>query len=143
VTENHIRLQSLLINTRNEKVTRDLKRIYQSRTTGGDLRVFCVSNTTYWSHREVPREEGSDYLLLSNIIAVRSYCIALVAQSQLRAATKYIRDRVPALLGSIELWVQSGSGNFGAERRQAIRKGVDEIERRFERASPITGVVLS
>jgi hypothetical protein len=98
--------------------------------------VFCVSNTDYWEHRFSRKEQASDYRHLSNIILVRQHCIALVAQSQFRAATEYIRDKVPALLGSIELWVQSGAGDVGVERRQAIRRGVDQIELQLGRVSP-------
>lgn len=40
-------------------------------------------------------------------------------------------DAVPALLGSLQLWVDSGAGTAGAERKELIRSAVDQIERQM------------
>ena len=103
------------------------------------MKVFCVSNTDYWEHREAPKEDALPALRLSRIIDVRRHCISIVAESQLRAATEYVKDVVPALLGSIELWVQSGSGSMSAERKQAIRNALDEVERGLHGVSAVEG----
>jgi hypothetical protein len=132
---NHFRQKNYLINTRNRTITTELRRTYQNRTVSGELNVFCVSNTYYWEHRASNSDLASEYLHLSNILALRSYCIGLVAQSQLREATEYIRDSVPALLGSIELWIQSGVAEVGVERRQAIRNSISQIELQFQGVS--------
>jgi hypothetical protein len=102
---------------------------------GCDLKVFCVSNTYYWKHRYSTADQTPEYLHLTNILGLRAHCISLVAQSQLRAAKEYIIDKVPSLLGSVELWIQSGAGDIGVERRQAIRSIVEEIELQFQRVS--------
>lgn len=51
--------------------------------------------------------------------------MALVSESQLRLATAYVRDDIPKLLSSIELWVDSGAGTADAEKKQAVREALD------------------
>ena len=126
------RLKSHLINTRNAQVMERLQRIYQTKLSGGHLNVFCVSNTDYWTHRDKRKNQALPYLHLSGILNLRRHCISIVAQSQLRAAKSYIEDELPALLRSIELWVQSGSGGIDAERRRAIRDGVGRINSQLQ-----------
>jgi hypothetical protein len=122
------RLKSYLITTRNQKVTDALRASYQNRIPGGNLPVFCVSNLEYWEHRTRPKEEALPFLRLSGILQVRKYCLSIVAESQLCAAIEYMTDAIPALLGSVELWVQSGSGSLSAERKQAMRNTLEEIQ---------------
>ena len=131
----HFRMKTHLVATRNQIVTTALRRTYQSRISGSDLKIFCVSNTDYWKYRSRPKDVALPFLRLSRILDVRRHCISIVAQSQLRAAKNYIRDDVPALLGSIGLWTQSGAGGVGVEQRQAIHNGVNEIERQFQEVS--------
>lgn len=57
----------------------------------------------------------------------------MVADRQLRAATKYIQDDIPALLEEVELWVQSGAGNVDAEQKAAIRETLSTLEARLNR----------
>src|ERR1700712_1774649 len=121
--------------TRNRKVTRSLRTLYQSRVPNNNLKVFCVSNTRYWKYRSRPLEIASPVLALSGIIDVRRHCISIVAQSQFRAASNFMRVEIPALLRSIEIWVRSGAGDITAERRLAIRECVDAIERDFQAVS--------
>lgn len=99
----------------------------------GRLRVFCISNKFYWDHRDLPKGDALPFLQLSGIIAVRRHCISIVADSQLRSATKYIRDSIPAILGDIALWVQSGSGTANAERNQVVRETLNALEARLRR----------
>jgi hypothetical protein len=137
-----LRLKSHLINTRNQHVTSALRQTYQNRIPGGDMKVFCVSNTDYWEHREKPKEDALPVLRLSRIIDVRRHCISIVAESQLRAATEYVKDVIPALLGSIELWVQSGSGSMSAEKKQAVRNALNEVERGLHGISTAEGLTM-
>ncbi|KEF63679.1 uncharacterized protein A1O9_01657 [Exophiala aquamarina CBS 119918] len=123
-----LKLKSYLITTRNQKVTDALQATYQNRIPGGNLPVFCVSNFEYWEHRTTPKMEALPFLRLSGILEVRKYCLSLVAEGQLCAAIEYMTVAIPALLGSVELWVQSGSGSLSAERKQAIRNTLEEIE---------------
>lgn len=126
------RLQDFLITNRNQKVIGALRGAYESQIRGADLPVFCVSNLMYWQHREKSRFQSWPFLRLSGIPDVRKHCLALVAEGQLQAATEYVTDAIPALLGSVELWVQSGSGSMGSERKQAIRNALDEIDQALD-----------
>lgn len=92
-----------------------------------------------------PKDEALPFLHLSGILQVRKYCLSIVAESQLRAAIECMTDAIPALLGSVELWVQSGAGSLDAERKQALRNTLEEIQRAldtvssFRRRLPILG----
>ncbi|KAB5551088.1 hypothetical protein GE09DRAFT_1174162 [Coniochaeta sp. 2T2.1] len=120
---------SFLIRTRNDSVCQQLRDIYAERIPGDNLAVFCVSNLDYWRHRDLPRDVSWRHLELSGMIDVRKHCISIVAESQLRAARLYMEQRIPALLESLQLWVQSGSGSLSAERKAAIRATLDDVER--------------
>ena len=87
----------------------------------------------YQEHRNRPKDAALPFLQLSGILEVRRHCIAMVACSQLRSALKYISDDIPALLGDIKLWVQSGAGTLAAERRAEIRETLDTLEARLKR----------
>lgn len=110
----------------------DLKRRYKSYPGGNNLQIFCVSNTLYSQEREKPVERALPFLKLSGILELRRYCIGLVAESHLRATTQYIKDEIPALLGSIELWIQAGSGDVNAERKQQILDMVSVIQQELD-----------
>lgn len=97
------------------------------------LKVFCISNTDYWDHRDLPNDDALPFIELSGIIAVRKHCISMVGDSQHRIASKYIRESIPALLGDITLWVQSGAGSMSAERKQAVRETLNVLEARLRR----------
>lgn len=135
------RLKSFLINTRNEIVRQQLREAYKDRIPGGDLSVFCVSNTDYWKERPLPKDVSIDLLELSGMIEVRKHCISIVGESQHRAATLYMKRKIPALLDSLQLWVQSGSGSLSAERKKAIRQTLDNVERILRRVR-IHSIVL-
>ncbi|KIY02880.1 uncharacterized protein Z520_01345 [Fonsecaea multimorphosa CBS 102226] len=137
----NLRLKTFLMTTRNEKVTADLRTAHQSHIPGGNLPVFCVSNRDYWEHRRNPKEEAMPLLHLSGILQLRRYCLSVVAESQLQAALDYMFDAIPALLGSVELWVQSGAGSLSAERKQAIRDTIEEIEKALDTVSCLASPV--
>ncbi|KAI0128678.1 hypothetical protein BJ170DRAFT_594512 [Xylariales sp. AK1849] len=126
-------LQRYLIQTRNQKVTERLHNLYRSQVPGGELKVFCVSNTDYWLKRDLPKNESLPQLQLIGILAVRKHCISIVADSQLRSATKYIQHDITALLSDVELWILSGAASAGAEQKQAIRETLDAVEARLRR----------
>ncbi|EXJ72753.1 uncharacterized protein A1O5_03900 [Cladophialophora psammophila CBS 110553] len=126
-----------LVTTRNQKVTGELQKLYQNQIATANLPVFCISNIIYQDHRDKPKAEALPYLQLSGILQVRRHCLSLVAEGQLRAATEYVTNAIPALLGSIELWIQAGAGSVGAERKQAIRGALDRIEDELEAVSAL------
>jgi hypothetical protein len=75
-----------------------------------------------------PRDVALPFLRLSGILEVRQYCLSIVAESQLCGAIEHMTDAIPALLGSVDLWIQSGSGGMSAERKDAILDAVEGIE---------------
>jgi hypothetical protein len=134
-------LQSYLIRTRNDMVRTQLQEAYSDRVPGNNPPVFCVSNFLYWHHRSGPRDISRPFLDLSGILEVRRHCISIVAESQLAAATEFMRKRIPALLEPLQLWVQSGAGTLSAERKVAIRAALDEVERKLRKVRAQYGVL--
>ncbi|EMT69826.1 hypothetical protein FOC4_g10008261 [Fusarium odoratissimum] len=124
-------LKEYLITTRNRIIIDSLTNTYAGRVT--DARVFCVSNTIYWQNRTARKSEAKRYLDLSGILQVRKHCISIVANSQRRIATQYMKDQIPALLADIELWVQSGARTASEERREALCQTLDSVERRLRK----------
>ncbi len=127
------RLKNFLINIRNSDVTKALRNVYQDKVPGNELTVFCVDNVMYKVHRDNPEDVARPFLHLSGIIDIRKHCISLVASSQLRNAREYIKNDIPALLGDIELWIQSGAGTVDAERKAEIRETVNVLEAQLKR----------
>jgi len=127
------RLKEYLINTRNANVMETLNRVYQEKVPSSGLKVFCVSNTEYWDHRNSPKDVALPFLQLSGIFTIRKHCISMVASSQHRIAIKYIQDDIPALLKDIELWVQSGAGTINAEQKEKAREALNTVEARLKR----------
>lgn len=82
----------------------------------------------YRDHRKKPKTVALPLLELSGILEVRKHCLSIVAESQLRAATEYLTNAIPAILGSLELWVESGSGTVEAEKKRVVREQLEEIE---------------
>ena len=126
------RLKKYLVTTRNNIVTKSLTDIYKERVYGGTFRVFCVSNDDYWRLRNEPGDIARPLMQLSGIIAVRTHCISIMAESQLRAVKRFIRDSIPAILSEVTLWVQSGAGSVSAERKQALRESLSVLEARLK-----------
>ncbi|KLO81585.1 Uncharacterized protein Y057_7563 [Fusarium fujikuroi] len=124
-------LKAYLITNRNRIITDSLNTTYAGRVTPS--RVFCVSNTIYWQNRTVKKSEAKRHLDLSGILQVRKHCISIVANSQRRIATQYMKDQIPALIADIELWVQSGARTASEERREALCQTLDSVERRLRK----------
>ncbi|KAF4626102.1 hypothetical protein G7Y89_g12058 [Cudoniella acicularis] len=99
------RLKKYLIDTRNAAVKQTLHSAYHDKVPGNALKVFCASNTEYWEHRDLPKDVALPHLKLSGILTIRKHCISMVADRQLRIATKYIQDDIPALLGDVDFTI--------------------------------------
>jgi hypothetical protein len=131
--ENHdLELKRFIVTLRNDKVSRSLRQEYRNHPVATSLRIFCVSNNVYWDNREKPSDVALPYLNFSGIVDLRRYCIGVVAQSRLEATRKFINDEIPALLGSIELWVNAGSGNASAETKQRVLDAVAGMQRELD-----------
>jgi hypothetical protein len=120
---------------RNRKVSKRLQTDYRNHPAGKDLNAFCVSNKLYWKLRGDPVAVSLPLLQLSGIMELRRYCIGIVADSHLRATTEYIRDQIPALFGSVELWIQAGSGDASAEQKQQILEAMSTIQQHLDKVS--------
>lgn len=130
---NDCRRQKHLIEVRNQAATAELRRVYQENVRA----VFCVSNELYRENRSLPVERSRPWLELSRIISLRKYCLGLVAEQQLQAATTFMEDTVPRLVNAISLWVQSGSGQITLETREQVRRASAEVEKILKRVSLI------
>jgi hypothetical protein len=125
-----------MITTRNTIVQTGLRDLYRDTIPGGDLHVFCASNTLYWEKRDLrSRHRAAPFLELSGIVTIRKHCMSLVSQRQLRIATQYLRGDIPNLLGDIELWVQTGAGTADAEKKRAVREALDLFGNRLRGVS--------
>ncbi|KAL2145862.1 hypothetical protein VTI28DRAFT_5944 [Corynascus sepedonium] len=128
-------LQRYMITERNALVESELQALYRDKIPGGVLYVFCASNTLYWDKRDLrSRVRALPFLELSGIVAIRRHCMALVSESQLRAASKYLRDDIPNLLSNIKLWVQTGLESADAGRKQAVQEAISLFGNRLRTA---------
>jgi hypothetical protein len=59
--------------------------------------------------------------------------MALVSESRYSSALSYMKSDIPALLGDVQLWVQSGSSSMTVERKMKIRDAMNELERGLKR----------
>jgi hypothetical protein len=132
-----LELKRFIVTLRNDKVSRDLRQQYRNHPIATSLRIFCVSNSTYWDTREKPSDIALPYLQFSGIMDLRRYCIGVVAQSRLEATRKFIKDEIPALLGSIELWVDAGSGNASAESKQKVLDAVAGMQTELDKVRSV------
>ncbi|KXX76645.1 Nuclear GTPase SLIP-GC [Madurella mycetomatis] len=133
VENRELGLKRYTITTRNASVTASLEDRYMDRISGGNLRVFCVSNSMYWDYRDKPKEKALPFLRLSGILDVRKHCMAIVSESQFRIAVEYIHDDIPELLNNIELWDRSSAGSADGPQKQAMRRALDELEAHLRR----------
>lgn len=126
-------LKNYLIMTRNENVQETLLAVYKDRIPQEELKVFCISSRLYWDGRNEPFNSAIRYLKLSGILSLREHCMAMVSESQYRAAEKYMRDDVGTLLGELGLWVQAGLGSLSAEKKENVRLALDTLEKELQR----------
>lgn len=82
------------------------------------------------------------FLNLSGIIDLRKQCLSIVADSQLHAAKQYMQDAVPALLGSLQLWVDSGFGTSDAETKQSIRTALAKTKEQISAVSLFKAMIF-
>ncbi|RAK74660.1 uncharacterized protein BO72DRAFT_488077 [Aspergillus fijiensis CBS 313.89] len=123
-----LELNRFLITRRNTQVTDSLLAAW-----GSNARVFCVSNKLYADHRFNDIEEANGYRALSGITELRRYCQSVPADAQFRATVAYIKNDVPALLGSIHQWVLAGSSGITVARAELLRGVLVKAETTLER----------
>jgi len=126
---------AFLVDTRNQKIRSALQKKYNTEYSGVASDIFCVSKDYYWSRRFKSRVQCLPYLELSGIMELRKHCLSIVAKSQYRAAQDYMQNSVPALLNSLELWIQAGSGSLSAEKKQIIRNAMKSLSEQISAVS--------
>lgn len=94
--------------------------------------MFCTSSKLYWEGRDKSFDSALRYLQLSGILSLREHCMAMVSESQYRAAEKYMRDDVGTLLGELSLWLQAGLGSLSAERKENTRLALNTLEKELQ-----------
>ncbi|TGO22762.1 hypothetical protein BPAE_0156g00090 [Botrytis paeoniae] len=94
----------LFIEARNRHVTKGLQAAYRQKTINGHLDVFCISNTTYEDYVE---KGDNEMIQKSGIPELRRFCRKITAGAQLLQALHFMRSRLPSLLNSITLWLNS------------------------------------
>ncbi|KAF7934874.1 uncharacterized protein EAE98_002919 [Botrytis deweyae] len=104
----------LFIEARNRHVTKGLQAAYRQKTINGHLDVFCISNTTYEDYVE---KDDNEMIQKSGIPELRRFCRKITASAQLLQALHFMRSRLPSLLNSITLWLDS---------IQAVSQGQDD-----------------
>lgn len=125
------RLQEFLINTRRNIVSQELSQQYTGSVDNQAPMVFCVGNAMYRDNRYLVSEVSRQFLQLSGIPTLRQYCISIVSENQHRIATRFMRHDVPRLLNDIDLWLQSGTDTFDAERRANATRTMNGLEERL------------
>ncbi|KAF2240355.1 hypothetical protein BU26DRAFT_442855 [Trematosphaeria pertusa] len=94
-----------IITVRNTDIVHKIQAEYRDHPCAGSLQIFCGSNKIYWKYRMKPASASKRHLELSGIMALRKYCIGMVAESHIRALNNYVKHQIPTLLGSASLWV--------------------------------------
>lgn len=113
------RQRFLLIGARNDYVRKGLQRAYSDKVPGGNMEIFCVSNVAY----EKFSKKGTDeYVVASGIPELRRLCHTVTAKSQFLEAKHLLQSRLPSLLSSIRLWVESGQARLSSFDREEARK---------------------
>lgn len=98
------RQENLLIGARNDHVKDGLQRAYSARVPGGQLEVFCVSNTAY---EKYSRKGINEMVRASGIPELRRFCHTITADAQLREAKHFLQSTLSSLLSSVEVWASS------------------------------------
>lgn len=102
------RQQSLLMQARNSHVEKGLQKAYASKVPGGNLDVFCVSNTLY----EKYAEKGNGELVRASCIPeLRQFCYSITAEAHFQEALHFLRSELLNLLTSLQMWTGAGGIN--------------------------------
>lgn len=129
------RLKAFLVQSRNSDLCNKLPGSYRTDHSNANTKVFCVSNLFYRDHRYERTQTDLAYLHLSGIIRLRQHCVSIVSANQHKEASAFINTDVPKLLTDSSLWVQSGEDTLDGERRAAVTRTLDCIERQLRAVS--------
>ncbi|XP_014552738.1 hypothetical protein COCVIDRAFT_109543 [Bipolaris victoriae FI3] len=116
-----------LIQIRNTSVTAKLHHKYKDLEAAKRPKIFCVSHILYTDNRTGTSAVHLAAIRISGIPDLRRHCIGIIAESHYRISKQLIDHELPAFLGSVELWVNSGGGNATSEQRR-IREILPKID---------------
>ncbi|KAJ9498247.1 hypothetical protein H2202_006398 [Exophiala xenobiotica] len=111
--QTQLKLDTLLIQARNAKVTAALKRKYAPLYGTGELKVFCIDNLHFED------DESEEAAVLSGLPALRQHLEGLSAESLFKDKDAFIGKMLPALVGSFRTWMDSC--RFKLERGDHLR----------------------
>lgn len=111
-----------LIQIRNTSVTAKLHHKYKDLEAAKRPKIFCVSHILYTDSRTGTSAVHLAAIHISGIPDLRRHCIGIIAESHHRISKQLIDHELPAFLGSVELWVNSGGGSATLEQH-----GIHEI----------------
>ena len=116
-----LKLDKLLIQARNQKVTENLRRKYASWYGTGELKVFCIDNMLF---EDNDFEESKE---LSGIPALRLDLEEISAESLFKDKDVFVGKMLPALVGSFGTWMDSCRIKLEREDRLRLPE-VDELK---------------
>ena len=122
------RQEFLLMNARNSYVKDGLQQAYSAKVPGGELKVFCVSNTVY---EKYCKKGVDEYVNASGIPDLRKFCHSVTARAQFMEASHFLQSKIPCLLNSAKLWVgaiQEHPSATNDEAKRRLEDGAEELE---------------
>ncbi|KAJ5946030.1 hypothetical protein N7454_002869 [Penicillium verhagenii] len=117
-----IKLTEFMVGNRNKRVRYEIGQKYTF------VKVFCVSNTLYATHRKGEGRFSGGYIKLSGINELREHCQLVPAGAQLRSTVAYLNHQVPALLGSLRQWALAGADLVTGNRAASLRATLKQVE---------------
>ena len=110
-----LKQELLLIEARNARVKGGLQRAYAAKVPGGNLGVFCVSNSAY---EKFSRKGITEHVNASGIPELRSFCYSIAANAQFLEAKHFLQSSLSSLVNSVKSWVENSQGRSGAASHQ-------------------------
>jgi hypothetical protein len=104
-------------------VKKGLQDAYASKVPGGQLEVFCVSNTTY---EKYSKKGNSEMVTASGIPELRRFCHTITAGARLLEGKHFLTSTLSSLLNSVGLWANTRSDSPQVNK-VATNKSIHDI----------------
>jgi hypothetical protein len=113
----------MLIEARNAEVSERLENVYKAKSKG-NLRVFCVSSRAY----EDFTSKGDDEMVdKSGIPALRCFCLATAADTQLQDSKHFLTSKLTRLLSSVQIWLDQ----CGTKQESTDQQTINNLSKRL------------
>lgn len=128
------RRELLLIDARNCHVKQGLQSAYAAKVPGGNLEVFCVSNTIYEKFSKKANNDMVHGMVMgSGIPELRQFCHSVTAEARLLEAKHFLQSSLSSLLNSIDTWTNTApvpnEGDDNAHSIEVDTEAIKEVER--------------